>query len=362
MTTPMLEAPRESAVDKGFRFWETKQGTATMGLGALALAALGFLLYKISPFLVVLFQNLMTAVGFALATTLLVVVLFSLLYFLSRKNVRLAFTYWCENQARRVMRAVVDADPIGSAKTALGRMRRRLDEMKQRLVVVVRERKRLEAIITENNENREFEMQLAQKALQKEDQEQSDAHAASAGDYEESNRELLRTLKGLSWVQDVLERVSKSLDLRMQGFEKKIAIKERELKAKLAGQAAVSAARSALSGDDKAMFDESVDSISQQIAQAEASIESFFNDALPMLQADDLGTAVKNDKARVALERWINGQEKSPDTASLLSSNDARQLRLSAGMAPAAALPTGEKAAQPVPTQGGYSDFFGGSK
>lgn len=352
-----MTAPNIGATERIGKFWKSGEGTAAMAVTALLGSGLLLLLYKALPYIIILFKNLITATSLLIGLSALAFVLAGLVYFLTRKDLWIAYSYFCENQARRIKKLVVDTDPINTAKTALVRMRRRLEDMRTHARHVVANRKRIEEMVRHNNEERENYLHLAKKALEQGEREQADGYAATAMDYQESNESLMPTLRGLDWLQKVLEKASKSLGVKIDGFDRKILIKEREFKAKLAGQAAVNAARTALTGDDKAMFDESMDSISQQISMAEASVEEFFSDMLPVFQAEDMGKAVKNEKARAAMERWLHGQDKNPDAFTLIPSNDAKQLLLEGGMAtPVAAVQEPVAAVSPQP--GEYGAFF----
>jgi hypothetical protein len=157
----------------------------------------------------------------------------------------------------------------------------------------------------------------------------------------------------------IFERVGESADIKIQLFERKISIKEKELAVKKAGQQAADAARSMFSGADDELMQESMDSISDQIAAAEADMEQFMTDIMPTLQADELQHGVDQERGMQSLQKWLEGQNQKPDAQSLLGSGAARTLLLEATANSPLPANTGR---EPLPASNSFDSFFDSDK
>jgi hypothetical protein len=337
-----------STADKIMKFWDTKAGTVAMAVYAVIGSVALFALYKVLPYLITLFTNAAAAFGFAIVASVLAVILAFIVYVLSLKETRLAFTYLAVNIARKINKAVVDTDPIGSAKTALERMRKKLEQIRKHQRNVAANYKRLDQLITENNEERTQELNLAKTAQEQGKRAQAEIHASAALELENSNKSLMPLYKQMAYFNKVLTRVGDTSDAKIAMFERKIQIKEKELAVKRAGQEATRAARGIFSGDDQTMLDESLDSIGSQIASAEAEMEEFMNSAAPILEAEDLRRGMQNEQAMGALNAWLTNQTGS--STMLLESGEARTLLLESG--------TPEPAIFERPKTGSFAGFF----
>jgi hypothetical protein len=338
--------------DKVFKFWDTKQGTVMMALGAVAIVGL---LYVALPYLLVLFQNLFATLGFMVGSIILAVVVGFLGMIVTNRRFLLALTIWADRLARLALKASIDRDPISAAKHALDRMRKRLEQINTHRRQIVANLKRVEGQIDENAEQAKNEFSLAQQALKQNKQGQAQVHAQTAEEYQKSNLALTPTYQQMRKYAAIFERVGESADIKIQLFERKIAIKEKELAVKKAGQQAADAARSMFSGADDELMQESMDSISDQIAAAEADMEQFMTDIMPTLQADELQHGVDQERGMQSLQKWLEEQNQKPDAQSLLGSGAARTLLLEAEAA--SPLPAGTDRA-PLPASSNFDSFF----
>src|ERR1044072_7920708 len=94
-----------SNTDKLFKFWDTKQGTVMMAIGAVAVVGL---LYVALPYLLVLFQNLFATLGFMGGSSLLPVVVGFLGMIVTNRRSLLALTVWADSLSRLVLKASID--------------------------------------------------------------------------------------------------------------------------------------------------------------------------------------------------------------------------------------------------------------
>jgi phage shock protein A len=347
-----LPVPGTPQAEKLGRFWDSKQGTVMMGVWA-GMAAVGLWgLYKALPFIIKGLTMGLQAFGlFALSAVALPIV-GVLGIVLTDKRTWLALTYFSANVARRLTSAVINEDPIGSAKTALERMRKRLQDVKSKRTMIVANTKRVDDTIKTNEDERQSELLMAQQALRQNDQRQAEVHAATAQELQDSNEALAPVSKQMHFYAQVFDRVIESGESRLAIFTRKIEIKQRELGAKQAGQSAAASYRAAMKGADADMLAESMDAIGQQIAEAEADMESFMNDIIPQLESDDLKKGANAARGMVSLQQWLTAQNAKP--TGLLESGTARTLLIQTG-APVAVTPApGDPAAVPS----GFDAFF----
>jgi hypothetical protein len=337
--------------DKILKFWETKQGTVMMAVAA----ALGVgVFYFVGPFILIAVKTLFSTLSFTAASIVMAVVVGFLGMIATSKNFWLALTIQADKISRAVLRSTIDRDPIAAARHALDRMRKRLKQIRDHEQRINANLKRVEQQINENAASANSEFELAAQAQKQQKKGLASVHSQTAQEYQRSNLALTPTYQQMRKYSTIFAQVGESADLRIQVFGRKIDIKERELAVKKAGQAAADAARSMFAGADDELMRESMDSISDQIAAAEADMEQFMTQIMPTLQADELQRGVDADKGLEALQGWLQQQNDKPDAQSLIGSGTARLL-LEAG-SPTVLDNNVEREALPVDTS--FDTFF----
>lgn len=332
---PVLAGDR---IEKALKFWETKPGLVWMGAGAIALVAA---LYAALPYLIHLFGMGVQLMGLIITVAVLAVAAIGLYMLLSNKRFWAAITVRLDNLTRKMMHAVIEDDPIGSAKGALSRMQARIEVWRVKRQAVLANAKQVQAAILKSQDELQEEREIATQAAKANDQGAFDLHTSTIADLEDSVKDLEPVAAQIKYYSDLLGQVISASELKLAKFSRKLQIKERDLAAKQAGADAARSYREAQTGMDAEVLAESMEVIGSQIAQAESEMTTFEEDVIPEIMAGNLKQKAQSARGTASLQRWLQTQGSG---GALLDSGTARGLLQAGGGQPVAVPVQGDPA------------------
>jgi hypothetical protein len=304
-------------------FWDRPEGKTGLIFGIPLLGLLGWGLYKILPYVIVLFQNAITALFFGL-------ILAGLIYVVLDKRVHTLVWYAYKMVMRKITGFVVELDPISILRSYLDHLKEQRRIMRQQISNLRGQMKSLERTIAENRDLRQTSLKTVQKAQEEGMRKAAVLHARKAGRLGKSNLTLQALYDKLEMLYRVLNKMDETASFMLEDMEDEINVKERERKAILAGHSAFKAAMNILRGDPdkRALFDQALDFMAEDFAMRVGEIEDFIDTAGGFIESVDLQNLVFEEEALAELEAW------EQRTDSLLMGPGEKQLLLEAARDP----------------------------
>lgn len=280
-------------------FWRRPEGKtgALVGVGLLAMLGVG--LYKILPFIITLFQNLITAIGLG-------VVLFIVVYIVLDKKVHTLAWYLYKMAMRKVTGFIVELDPIAILRTYLDDLREQREIMRKQIANLRGQMRSLQTTIESNREQRQTSLRTVAKAQETGHQKAAILQSRKAGRLKKSNLTLQALFDKLEMLYRVLSKMDETASFMLEDMQDEIDVKERERKAILAGHSAFKAAVSVIRGnpDKRAVFEQAMEFMAHDFAMRVGEIENFIETAGGFIESVDLQNMVFEEEALAEIEEW----------------------------------------------------------
>jgi hypothetical protein len=281
-------------------FWSRKEGKTGMIFAIGLLAALGYGLYQILPFLITLTKNLLTL-------SLLGIALFVLIYLIMDSQVRTLVWYLYKSLMRSITGLFIQIDPVGIIQTYVQHLRKQLESLQARIQELSGAKRKLSDAITRAQEELEEQLNLA-KAGQKKGLGAAEitVYTNQAGRLKtriEKYQSLLTKLETLYRILEKMEKAAKVVILDKTNQVEDIKIQREEMRT---GYNAFKSAMSILAGDPdkRVMFDQAMEVIQNDISMKTGAMERFIEESGEVMQAIDLQNGAFEEKGMKLLEKW----------------------------------------------------------
>jgi len=281
-------------------FWSRKEGKTGMLFGIGLLAALGYGLYQILPFLITLTQNLLTL-------TLLGIALFVLIYLIMDSQVRTLVWYLYKSLMRWVTGLFIQIDPVGIIQSYVQHLRKQLESLMGRIQELAGAKRKLADAISRAQEELEEQLNLA-KAGQKKGLGSAEitVYTNQAGRLKtriEKYQHLLTKLETLYRILEKMEKAAKVVILDKTNQVEDIKTQREEMRT---GYNAFKSAMSILAGDPdkRVMFDQAMEVIQNDISMKTGAMERFIEESGEVMQSIDLQNGAFEEKGMKLLEKW----------------------------------------------------------
>lgn len=273
-------------------FWDRPEGKTGMLFLAAAIAAGGWVLWKILPTLILLLENTLYAGLLGLALFLLTSPLWS-------TQVRTILTYMFRSVCRGITGWFVEIDPIGILKSYLEDMRKSMAQMQAQIENLRGHINRLKTLITKNQQDAEQSLKLAGAAKSSGQKAAMVVNVRKAGRLEKSNVTLSELLTRMEKLYGFLNKLFELTDIKVQDMESEIQVREQEHKAITAGYGAFTSALKVLKGDPdkRALFDQAMDHLAEDYAQKAGEIEHFMEASKGVIASMDLENGIIEEDA-----------------------------------------------------------------
>jgi hypothetical protein len=283
-------------------FWSRKEGKTGMIFGIGILAALGYGLYQILPFLITLTKNLLTL-------SLLGICLFVLVYLVMDSQVRTLVWYLYKSMMRAITGLFIKIDPVGIIESYIGHLRKQLGELQGRIQELSGAKQKLSDAINRAKEELDEQLNLA-KTGQKKGLGAAEiaVYTNQAGRLKtriEKYQGLLTKLETLYRILEKMEKAAKVVILDKTNQVEDIKTQRAEMRT---GYNAFKSAMSILAGDPdkKVIFDQAMESIQNEISMKSGAMERFIAESGEVMQAIDLQNGAFEEKGMKLLEKWEN--------------------------------------------------------
>jgi hypothetical protein len=321
-------------------FWKKPEGvTGTIFMLAI-LAGLGYLLYIGLPTLIALTGNLLALAG-------MILVLGAIIYMVLDPKMRALIGYMYKSVMRWITGVFVTIDPIGILKNYVEDLADNLRKMSTQIGNIRGQMRKLKTLMTENSEQIEYNLKLAQKAKEKGIQNQMLLASRKAARLRETNGKYDALHKKMEILYRVLTKMYQNSEILLEDTKDQVKLKQEERKAIRASHGAMKSAMSIISGnsDKRAMFDMALENIADDVANKVGEMERFMEMSTSFMDSIDLQQGVFEEEGLKMLEKW-----EKESTLMLMSGEKTGDLDLNA--------PLREKEMRENKGESGYDNLF----
>ncbi|HHM21673.1 MAG TPA: hypothetical protein ENJ20_06575 [Bacteroidetes bacterium] len=288
-------------LSKGKSFWRRPEGVTGAIFLIFLLIGGGILLSQALPFLLGLLES-------AIGLTLLIATLAALVFVIIDPKMRALVGYGYKSLMRWITGLFIKIDPISILKSYIEELQDNLRNMNRQINKLRGQMHQLQEIIFKNKKEIESNLQLASKAKAEQNQAMVVLKSRKAGRLRDSNIRLDELYKKMEVLYRVLTRMYQNSEIMMEDIKDQIELKEQEYKAIKASTSAMRSARNIIKGDAdrKAMFDEALEAIADDVGQKVGEMERFMEVSANFMDSIDLQNGVFEEEGLEMLEKWEN--------------------------------------------------------
>lgn len=296
-------------------FWKKPEGKTGGIFGIGILAGLGWLAYKLLPYLVEIAEN-------TLYLCFLVAGIGAVLYVAFDPKFRNMIWYLYQIIMRKLTGFIIEIDPINIIKAYIQSLRDRREEMSDQITKLAGQQGKLESQMAENEEKRKDSLRLAQEAQKLVDKGRPEMrgeitiNTREAGRLQESNAKLAPLAQRMKLLRQFLDKMYANTGYLIRDMESEIRVKETEYSAVKASHSAMRSAISIINGDPdkKIIFDQAMEYLKDDMGRKVGEVDRFMELSSEFINGMDLQSANFETKGLEMLER-LN----SEDFSSLLN-------------------------------------------
>lgn len=285
---------------KSKSFWSKPEGITGMIFLFGIVFGLGYLIYSS------LAGILAFATSGTLGTVVSLLVLGLVVFMAIDKNTRTVFSYMFQSLMRWITNIFIKTDPISVIKRYVADLKANLTKMNRQIGQLRGQMHQLKEVIFNNKKAIDSNLSIANQAAQSNNQKQVVLQTRKAGRLQDSNLKLEDLYKKMEVMYRVLAKMYENSEILVEDVQDQVSVKETERKAILASSNAMKSAMSIIKGDpdQKAMFDEAMEAIADDVANKVGEMERFMEVSKNFMQSIDLQNGVFEEKGLEMLEQW----------------------------------------------------------
>jgi phage shock protein A len=240
---------------------------------------------------------------------------------------------------RKITSFFVTIDPIGILKSYVDDLEKNLRKMGQQIGNIRGQMRKLKNLISENEEQMEHNLKIAQKAKEKGIQNQMVLASRKAARLKDTNAKYHTLHNKLEILYRVLSRMYQNSEILLEDTKDQVKLKEEERKAIRASHSAMKSAMSVISGDadKRALFDMALEEIADDVAEKVGEMEQFMEMSSNFMESVDLQNGIFEEQGLQMLEEWekqstlllMGGKETTDDTLDLNAPQRQKQVQKS---------------------------------
>ncbi len=280
-------------------FWQKPEGTTGMVFAVALLAAIGYGLFILLPYVNFILSNLIYTIVAGL-------VLFALIYMILDNKVRTLVWYMYKTLMRTITSWFVTIDPVKILEVYVEHLRSSMEKMNGHIMKLKTEIRKLKDLISKNEKDMDNEFAMAKKAKSAGNEKQASLSVRQAERLKESNVRLQDLLTKLEGVYNMLMRVHENANYILQDTVNEVDLRKREYTALKAGHSAFRSAMSVIRGDSDKMelFNMSMERVAADVSTKIGEMERFIELSSDALDRVDLQNAVFEEEGFKSLEAW----------------------------------------------------------
>lgn len=288
------------SIPEGFTpksFWERKEGTTGIFVGVPLIVAALFGFIKILPWIVSLFATLLHAIFLGIS-------IFVIVFLLSDKRFRDLIWNMYKSIMRGITRIFVEIDPLGILNNYVDKLKDNANKMDEQLGNLKGELRNLASQIESNETQKRNELGLAKQAKAAQKQAIFTLKTRNAGRIENSNMTLQRLYSKMELLYRVLSKMYETCGILIEDLSQEVKVRTTERNSIMAAYKAYKGAQKILQGQNKEMFDMSMDYLVEDAGKKVGEIEHFMNVSQNFLASIDLQNGVYEEQGLQMIEKW----------------------------------------------------------
>lgn len=312
---------------KGKSFWSRPEGITGMLFIVGGLIGLYYLL----PYLITFVENTLYLAGMCAVAGFI-----SWFILANKEAIWYLFKSFSLGFTKLTVGWAIAIDSMAIAKIYIANLRKKKDNIEVQVDKLGGAIKKLNSDINDNNKGIKTNLSEAEQAKKMGDKgdtkyQMTALRLAKEANYlKQSNDELLPVVNSMKVMLDVLKKAYDVSDFIITDKESEISIMEKKYKAINIGVSALRSAKSIIGYDEKkAIFDQSMDYIKEDMANKLAEMDKIIDMANPLINQMDLKEAVNTEEANKLLaqfstnefEKIISNLQTKPVAPVLLDNN-----------------------------------------
>ena len=199
-------------------FWKKPEGVTGLLFLIAILAGLGYLLYIGLPILIPLVSNV-------LYLSLMLLVLGAIIYMVLDPKMRTLIGYMYKSVMRWITGVFVTIDPIGILKNYVDDLQKNLQKMSTQIGNIRGQMRKLKNLMAENDEQIEYNLKLAQKAKEKNIQNQMLLASRKAARLRETNEKYRVLHNKMEVLYRVLTKMYQNSEILLEDTKDQVKLK-----------------------------------------------------------------------------------------------------------------------------------------
>lgn len=280
-------------------FWKRPEGKTGMLFLILILGGLGYGLFLLLPFIIVLLTN-------ALYAAILGVALFAILFVVFDKRFRLMIWHGYKSVMRFITGLIIEIDPIGIMKNYLDSLVDKREDLNNQIAKVSGVARRLEKVIKTNDKSIKDSMHKASIAKRNGKENQLQLHTRSAARLQEVNERMIPLKERLKHLLDILTKVDETVGVSIDDLKEEIRVTEMEFESMRAANKAMKQAVGALSnsGVDYEFFEKAQEYVEKDVSEKIGQIDNYLRISSSIVENIDFRDEVALDRGLEMLDEW----------------------------------------------------------
>lgn len=280
-------------------FWKKPEGVTGALFLIAAVAGIGF----------VLATNLSAILAFVstmLGLVVTLLVLGAIIYMVLDPKMRALVGYMYKSVMRKITGMFVTIDPIGILKNYVDDLQDNLSKMSKQIGALRGQMRKIKTLMQDNSKEIEQNMALARKAKEVGNQQQLTLSARKAARLKESNQKYASLHSKMTILHRVLTKMYSNSEILLEDTKDQVKMKEQERKAIRASHGAMKSAMNIIAGnsDKRAMFDQAMEHIADDVANKVGEMERFMEMSSSFMDSVDLQNGVFEEQGLKMLEEY----------------------------------------------------------
>lgn len=280
-------------------FWKRPEGKTGMIFLALIACGVGYALFFLLPFIIILLQNVLYA-------AILGVALAGLIFVLLDKRFRLMIWHGYKSVMRFITGLIIEMDPIGIMKNYLDDLVTKREDLNNQIAKVSGVKQRLTKVIGDNERSIKDSMAKASVAKKRGKDSQLQLHTRSAARLQQVNERMTPLKERLTHLLEILTKVDETVGVSIEDLKEEIRVTEMEFESMRAANKAMQQAVGALSqsGVDYEFFERAQEYVEQDVSEKIGQIDNYLRISSSIVENLDFKDEVALDRGLAMLDEW----------------------------------------------------------
>ncbi len=280
-------------------FWKRPEGTTGLIFLIGLILGGGYLLTKFLPALIAMTSNI-------LSLAVMLLVLGAIIYMVLDPKARALVGYMYKSAMRKITSIFITIDPIGILKNYVEDLEDNLAKMSTQIGNIRGQMRKIKNLIASNESEINNNMALARKAKERGMEKEMLLSSRKAARLKDTNEKYTSLYNKMEILHKVLRKMYQNSEILLEDTKDQVKLKEQERKAIRASHSAMKSAMSVIAGDKdkRAMFDEALEVIADDVANKIGEMERFMEMSDSFMNSIDLQNGVFEEEGLKMLAEY----------------------------------------------------------